>query len=97
MARRPRPDRRLTPAALPQAPPNPALQPTGGGIAILVSECSCGRRRRLSLSFGEEGRLMATEDPKALQRGFEIRSSIPVLRMLDEAKAKAAAEKAAQK
>ena len=32
---------------------------------------------------------MATEDPKALQRGFEIRSSIPVLRMLDEAKAKA--------
>jgi hypothetical protein len=32
---------------------------------------------------------MATEDPKALHCGFEIRSSIPVLRMLDEAKAKA--------
>jgi hypothetical protein len=32
---------------------------------------------------------MATRDPKALYRGFEIRSSIPVLRMLDEAKAKA--------
>ena len=32
---------------------------------------------------------MATENPKALHRGFEIRSSIPVLRMLDEAKAKA--------
>jgi hypothetical protein len=32
---------------------------------------------------------MATENHKALQRGFEIRSSIPVLRMFDEAKAKA--------
>ena len=33
-------------------PPNPALQPTGGGTPVLVSERSCGRRRRLSWSFG---------------------------------------------
>jgi hypothetical protein len=32
---------------------------------------------------------MQIENPKSLHRGFEIRSSIPVLRMLDEAKAKA--------
>src|SRR5688572_5291823 len=31
---------------------------------------------------------MATVDPNALPRGFEVRSSIPVLRMLVEAKAK---------
>ncbi|HEV7226043.1 MAG TPA: glyoxalase superfamily protein [Pirellulales bacterium] len=32
---------------------------------------------------------MPTEEPEAPLRGFEIRSSIPVLRMFDEAKAKA--------
>lgn len=32
---------------------------------------------------------MATEERSATPRGFEVQSSIPVLRMLDEAKAKA--------
>ena len=32
---------------------------------------------------------MATEDPKTLHRRFEIKSSIPVLRMFDEIRAKA--------
>jgi hypothetical protein len=37
-------------------PPNPALQPTRGGITVLAGERFCGRRGRLSCLFGVETR-----------------------------------------
>jgi RNA polymerase sigma factor (TIGR02999 family) len=55
---------------------------------ILVEQAR-RKSRRLSFCVRRGGCRMATDDPKALHCGFEIRSSIPVLRMLDEAKAKA--------
>jgi hypothetical protein len=36
-------------------PPNPALQPTGGGSTVLAGHRCCGRRRRLSYLFGGGG------------------------------------------